>query len=71
MHVNVSIRESVDSLCRDGVGGQDVSPCRMSPWTSCPRAQCPPTLVMLDRMHKGAVERTGWVEVLSSIEDAL
>ena len=24
------------------VGGQDVPPCRMSPRTSCPRAQCPP-----------------------------
>ena len=25
-----------------GVGGQDVPLCRMSPQTSCPRAQCPP-----------------------------
>ena len=59
-----------------GTRGVQVSEGRMSPRTSCIRAQCPPghsalaqivplsaecppTLVLLDRVHKGAVERTG------------
>ena len=51
--------------------GDVVSEGRMSPRAECSpghlalvqtlsvSAECPPTLVMLDRVHKGAVERTG------------